>query len=85
MRKFTIILFRDETEKEDDYLGSVGTDGSTWKSAPSSMERLNVVSKSDYDELVEAMTNLLTHPENGQIRHECYAILAKINGESNGH
>jgi hypothetical protein len=34
-----------------------------------------------HDELVEAMTNLLTHPENGQIRHECYAILAKINGE----
>jgi len=32
--------------------------------------------------LTDALQKLLAHPENGQTRHECHALLAQLDGES---
>jgi hypothetical protein len=82
MRKFTILLFRDDTGKEDDTLGTVGTNGSSWKSAPLAMERLNVVLKSDYDELVEALQDVKLGLEQKLVGSDAFTLESMIYGVS---
>lgn len=43
MRRFTVLVYRESTKLEDEYIGCLGKHGSEWRSAPEIFERLNVV------------------------------------------